>query len=97
MRARTALLVLAIALLWPAGTAPRTQGDAFLLEVPELDLQIKQGRAATLPHRFVNRLLVHVRRSAQEVPYGGVHVRLNGEAANIIMSVRSSPEPEFPF
>lgn len=92
MRALTTLLVLAIALLWPTSTAQRRQRDVFLLEIPELDLEIKQSRATTLPHRFVNRLLVHVRRSAQEVPYGGVHVRLNGEAANIIMSVRSSPE-----
>ena len=92
MRALTTLLVLAVALLGPAGTAPPTQADAFLLEVPELDLQIQQGRDAILAHRFVNRLLVHVRRSTLEVPYGGVHVRLNGEAANIIMSVRSSPE-----
>jgi hypothetical protein len=64
--------------------------SVFVLAVPELKLEVGQDATAIMPHSFISRLEVRVLRSSQEIPPGRIVVRINGEAANIIMSTRSA-------
>jgi len=61
----------------------------FRLEVPELNVEVAENSSATIPHSFVRKLRIHVLRSREEVSPGQINVRINGEAANIIMSART--------
>jgi hypothetical protein len=76
-------------LLWTAPLSPG-QGSAaapvFALSIPELGMEVGENSTAALPHRFLNELQIHIGRNPQELPYGQIFVRINGEAANIIMS-----------
>jgi hypothetical protein len=58
----------------------------FLLEVPELKIEAAENSTTVIPSSFLNQLDVRVLRSSQEMPPGKIIVRVNGEAANIIMS-----------
>lgn len=69
-----------------SASAPRS----FLLKVPELQLEVPENNAAVLTNSFISRLELHILRSSQEIPPGKIVVRINGEAANIIMSTRAS-------
>lgn len=84
-------LLFTAALTVGAVSSPRaaTPSGTFLLEVPERKLEVSENTAATLPDSFVSRLELRVLRSSQEIPPGKVIVRINGEAANIIMSTRT--------
>jgi hypothetical protein len=77
-----------------AGLVCYTRGaDAtgvFRLEVPELQVDVAENSGVTIPHSFVSKLRVHVLRSREEISPGEIKVRINGEAANIIMSARAS-------
>jgi len=61
----------------------------FQLEVPEMNVQVAENSGATIPHPFVRKLRIHVLRSREEISPGQINVRINGEAANIIMSART--------
>ncbi|MGH9773451.1 MAG: caspase family protein [Candidatus Acidiferrales bacterium] len=79
------------AILWAvslSGASP--QGNAagvFLLEMPELHQDVQENSTVTLSSAFVSRILLHIHKTPDEVSYGQIHVRLNGEAANTIMTV----------
>jgi len=74
-----------------AGSTPRaaTTGT-FLLQVPELQLDVPENTAAPIQTSFLNRLELQVLRSSQEIPPGKIVVRINGEAANTIMTTRAA-------
>jgi hypothetical protein len=61
----------------------------FLLEIPELKVEVSENSSAVIPSSFLNGLELHVLRSSQEMPPGKIIVRVNGEAANMIMSTRA--------
>lgn len=90
MMLRTILLVLALAAAGVSNGADSTRSGVFLLEVPELRLKVIENTTVTMPHPFVSQLEVHVLRSSQEISPGKIFVRINGEAANIIMSTRAA-------
>jgi Caspase domain len=90
-RAITTLLALLAASL--LGAVPQGKGrGVFLLELPELHLEVKENATVSLPYHDVSRILLHVRKSPEEVSYGQIHVRLNGQAADTIMTVETDPE-----
>jgi hypothetical protein len=62
----------------------------FRLEVPELNVDVAENSSATIPHSFISKLRVHVLKSSSEVSPGQIKVRINGEAANTIMSARAA-------
>jgi len=76
-----------------AGVVCYTRGaDApgvFRLEVPDLNVEVAENSGATIPHSFIRKLRIHVMRSREEISPGQINVRINGEAANIIMSARA--------
>jgi hypothetical protein len=84
---------LLVELVLVGGVACYTHGaDAagvFRLEVPELKVDVPENSGVTIPHSFVSKLRVHVLRSREEISPGEIKVRINGEAANIIMSARA--------
>jgi len=89
MRRLTAILI--GGLVVSAGPGPRAAATGtFLLEVPELKLEVVENTAAPIPTSLLNRLELHVLRSSQEIPPGKIIVRINGEAANTIMSTRAA-------
>lgn len=90
MKLRTALLVLSLAAAGVSNGAQSSAGGVFVLEVPELKLKVGENMTATMPHSFVSQLELHVLRSSQEISPGRVFVRINGEAANIIMSTHTA-------
>jgi uncharacterized caspase-like protein len=74
------------------GVALHTRADTggvFRLEVPELKLDVAENSGSTIPHSYISKLRVHVLRSRDEVSPGQINVRINGEAANIIMSAHT--------
>jgi caspase domain-containing protein len=82
-------IALALAAVLRPVTATPVNGT-FVLEVSELKLEVSENTAATLPNSFINRLELRILRSSQEIPPGKIIVRINGEAANIIMSTRTA-------
>lgn len=90
MKPRSALLVLSLAAAGVSNGAQTSGGTVFVLEVPELKLSLTDSTPAAMPHSFVSRLAVRVLRSSQEVSPGKIFVRINGEAANTIMSTRTA-------
>jgi hypothetical protein len=74
------------------GFGPRSDGassSVFQLELPEMKIEVEQNATADIPTSFVNHIGITVLRSSQEVPPGKIVVRINGEAANTIMSTRT--------
>lgn len=84
--------LLAVAILVGMVSSPRaaTPAGTFLLEIPDLKLEVGENASAVLPHSSIDRLELRVLRSSQEISPGKVIVRINGEAANIIMSSRTN-------
>lgn len=69
--------------------APRP-ATPFVLELPELGLRVGADSMARLPRVDVSRMRLHIARSASQVAYGDVHVKVNTEAANIVMTLAST-------
>jgi hypothetical protein len=90
MKLWAALLALALAAAGVSNGVESAGNGIFVLEVPELKLKLSESTTAAMPHSFVSRLQVRVLRSAQEIPPGKILVRINGEAANIIMSTHAA-------
>src|SRR5579864_2513014 len=90
MKGPASLLTLAV--LIGVASTPRAAmpSGTFHLAVPELKLEVDENSAAAIPYSLVSRLELTVLRSSQEIPPGKVIVRINGEAANIIMSSRTN-------
>lgn len=84
------LLTIVLALLAVSRPGAAPVNGTFLLEVPELKLEVSENSAAILPHSFINQLKLRVLRSSQEIPPGKIIVRINGEAANIIMTIHTA-------
>jgi hypothetical protein len=62
----------------------------FVLEVPQWKVSISENAIGELPSSSVDHLIVEISKSSDELPPGKIIARVNGEAANIIMSTRSS-------
>jgi hypothetical protein len=90
MKLQTALLALSLAAAGVSNGAESAGIGVFALEVPELKLTVGENMTATMPHSFVSRLELRVLRSSQEISPGKIFVRVNGEAANVIMSTRAT-------
>jgi len=90
MRCRPLVLTIPIVLAAVSRPLPAPMEGLFLLEVPELKVEVPENDAAVLTNSFVSRLELHIFRSSQEIPPGKIIVRINGEAANTIMSTRTS-------
>jgi len=88
MKTTVALLAILFAVASPDGReAPAA--DVFHLNVPEFKLDVSENGTATIAHSFVSRLQLRVLRSSQEIPPGKILVRINGRAANTIMSTHT--------
>ncbi len=74
----------------PLQTGGKAAVPVFSLEVPELGMEVREHGSAALPSRYLNHLQIRVQRSPQEIPYGQIFARINGESANIIMSTRAA-------
>jgi hypothetical protein len=74
----------------PPTPAPSASTGLFALELPELGLSAESGSTTRLARVDVARLLVRVRRSPSQLDYGAVQVRVNTEAANIVMTTRGT-------
>ena len=90
MKLWSALLPLTLAAAGVSNGVESPGNGVFSLEVPELKLKLSESTTATLTHSFVSRLQVHILRGSQEIPPGKILVRINGEAANIIMSTHTA-------
>src|SRR5215471_15127633 len=90
MRVRMAFLVMSLAAAGVSKGAESNGSGVFVLEVPQLRLKVAENMTATMPHSFVSELELRVLRSSQEISPGKIFVRINGEAANIIMSTHAA-------
>jgi hypothetical protein len=63
----------------------------FELEISEANVRVSENRKVELAHSFVTRLQLHVLRTPQQINYGSIDVKVNGESANIIMTSRTEP------
>jgi len=90
MRIPAALFTLAVALAAVSKPRAAAVSGTFLLEVPEAKVEVGENGAATIPNSSIRRLELHVLRSTQEISPGKVLVRINGGAANTIMSARAT-------
>jgi hypothetical protein len=90
MRIPALFFALAVMLVAVSNPHAAAVSNTFLLEVPELKVEVSENGSATIPNSSIRRLELHVLRSSQEVPPGKVIVRINGEAANTIMSTRAT-------
>ena len=90
MRISEALFALAIVLAAIPNRRATAVNNTFVLAVPELKVEVSENGAATVPNSFIRRLELRVLKSSQEVSPGKVMVRINGEAANTIMSTRTT-------
>jgi uncharacterized caspase-like protein len=90
MRLRTALLALSLAAAGVSSGAESNGRGVFVLEVPELKLTVGENMSAPMPHSLISELDLRVLRSSQEISAGKIFVRINGEAANIIMSTHTA-------
>jgi hypothetical protein len=71
--------------------AAQRRMPTFELEISETNARVSENRTVELPHSFVTRLQLHVLRTPQQINYGSIDVKINGESANIIMTSRSEP------
>jgi hypothetical protein len=87
-------ILLTIALSLAALSRPGAPPSAgiFVLEVPQWRVSVSENAISDLPSSSVDHLVVEVRKSSEEMPPGKIIARVNGEAANIIMSTRSSDQ-----
>ncbi len=69
--------------------AQQRRSAAFELEISEANVRVAENRSVELAHSFVSRLQVHVLRTPQQINYGSVALKVNGESANIIMTTKS--------
>src|SRR5579864_6736284 len=90
MKLRTALLALLLAATGVSNGFESNGSGVFVLKVPELNLTVGENMNAAMPHSFVSRIELQVLRSSQEISPGKITVRINGEAANIIMSTHAT-------
>jgi hypothetical protein len=90
MKASRVLLAVVVLATVVTNTHAAPPSSIFVLAVPELKLEVGQDGTAVMPHSFVSRLELRVLRSSQEIPAGKILVRINGEAANIIMTTHSA-------
>jgi uncharacterized caspase-like protein len=90
MKLRTALLAVALAAAGVSNGVDSGGSGLFVLEVPELKLKVSENATAAMPHSFVSQLELRILRSSQEISPGKIFVRINGEAANIIMSTHAT-------
>jgi len=81
-------VALSLAALSHPGAPPAA--GIFALEVPQWNVSVSENAMGELPSSSVDHLIVEVSKSSEELPPGKILARVNGEAANIIMSTRSS-------
>jgi caspase domain-containing protein len=62
------------------------------LEIPELQSRVEANSFVTLPRGHVSYLQLHINKQPGEVSYGSIHTKINTEAANTIMAIRSTAE-----
>lgn len=84
--------MLPIALMLAAVSRPQAPPatGVFLLEVPEMNVSVSENSIGILPSSSVDHLAVQIHKSSEELPPGKIIVRINGEAANIVMTTRTS-------
>lgn len=90
MSARIAFLALSLVVAGVSKGAESNGNGIFVLEVPQLKLKVAENMTATMSHSLVSELELRVLRSSQEISPGKIFVRINGEAANIIMSTHAA-------
>lgn len=106
--ARRAGLLAGLTLGFLAAQQPRATGQAsppaeaqagaargatiFTLEVPELGARVPGNSVAILDHLEFGAFRIVIDKSPSRVNYGDIHARINTEAANIVMTVRSTRE-----
>jgi hypothetical protein len=78
--------------LFPRSGATRGANMTFELEIPESNLTVPANGAATIPHPFVNRLLIRIKGPLRKIEHDKIYTRVNGEAANMVMRTSIRPE-----
>ena len=68
-----------------------TDQSPFVLEIPDLGLQMEGDTAGSIPHTAFDRLRIHIRKQPSQVTYGNIFAKVNTESANIIMTTSSTP------
>ncbi|MBX7222171.1 MAG: caspase family protein [Blastocatellia bacterium] len=64
----------------------------FMVRLPELGLQQFEAPVVNLPHHNLSRLEVLIPKPfADQIPYGGIFLSINGQAANRIMDKVNTP------
>ncbi len=66
-----------------------TKPPEMWLEIPELQTRVEPNSFATLPRGHISYLQLHISKQPGEVSYGSIHAKINTEAANTIMTIRS--------
>lgn len=89
MRIPAALFALAMVLAVLPNRRAEAVSGTFHLTVPELKVEVSENGTATIADSFVRRLELRVLKSSQEIAPGKVIVRINGVAANTVMSTRT--------
>ena len=72
--------------------APGAAQDAavFSLDVPALNLEVPANGTASLRQSTVTHFRVRIQRQSGQVNYGNIFAAINTEAANIVMTTRST-------
>jgi len=60
------------------------------LEVPEMKSRVEANGFARLPQGQISYLQLHINRQPAQVNYGSIHIKINTESANTILTVTST-------
>lgn len=74
----------------PPFPSPSASAGLFALELPELGVSAESGSTTLISQTNLTRVVVRVRRSPSQLDYGAIQVRVNTEAANIVMTTRGT-------
>jgi Caspase domain len=74
----------AILLFLPVGAADNS--EPIVLEIPQLQLQVEPDGAVVIPAADLDQLLIHVGKRPGQVSPGTIYIKLNTDAANMIMT-----------
>jgi hypothetical protein len=76
--------LLATWLFLPLG--PADNAELITLEIPQLQMQVDPDSSVVIPSAEVDQLLIHVTKRPSQVAPGTIYVKVNTDAANMIMS-----------
>lgn len=73
-------------------SAQKSKPGEMWLDIPELKIRVDPNSYAILPSSKISYFQIRINRQPSQVNYGSIHVKINTEAANIVMTMMGTSD-----